>query len=49
MNSECGEWKLVSKKLVFPSSFGGGYFQENLFSLENESDLQIIYLTSRIS
>ena len=39
----------VSKKSVFPTSFGRGRFEGNLFSFENESDLQIIYLTSLIS
>ena len=38
----------VSRMSVFPTSFGRGRFQGNLFSLENESDLKIIYLTSRI-
>ena len=37
------------KKSVFPTSFGRSPFQGNLFSFENESDLQIIYLTSLIS
>ena len=39
----------VSKKSFFPTSLGRGRFQGNLFSVENESDLQIIYLTSFIS
>ena len=39
----------VSNKSVFPTSFGRGRLQGNLFSFENESDLQIIYLTSLIS
>ena len=38
----------VSEKSVFPTSFGCDHFQENLVSLENESDLLIIYLTSLI-
>ena len=36
----------VSKKSVFPTSFGLRHFQWNLFSFENKSDLQISYLTS---
>ena len=36
----------VNKKSVFSTSFGRDRFQENLSSFENESDLQIIYLTS---
>ena len=36
----------VSKKSVFSTSFDRDRFQENLSSFENESDLQIIYLTS---
>ena len=39
----------VINKSVFRTSFGRGRFQENLFSFENESDLQLIYLTSFIS
>ena len=39
----------VSKKSVFPTGFGRGYFQRNLFSFKFESDLQRIYLTSLIS
>ena len=39
----------LSKKSVFPTSFGRGHFQENLFSFKNKSDLQIIYLTSLIN
>ena len=39
----------VSNKSVFPTSFGRGRFQGNLFSFQNESDLHIIYLTSLIS
>ena len=35
----------VSNKSVFPTSFGRGRFQGNLFSFENESDSQIIYFT----
>ena len=39
----------VSKKSLFPTSFGCGHFQSNLVSFENESDLQVIYLMSLIS
>ena len=39
----------VSKKSVFPTSFGHGRFQGNLLSFKNKSDLQIIYLMSLIS
>ena len=39
----------VSKKSVIPTSFGRDRFQGNLFSFENESYLQVIYLTSLIS
>ena len=38
----------VSNKLFFPTSFNRGGFQGNLFSFKNESDLQIIELTSLV-
>ena len=34
---------------VSPTSFGRGRSQENLFSFENENDLQVIHLISLIS
>ena len=49
MNREYGERKLLISKSVFPTSFGRGRFQGNLFSFGKESDLQIIYLTSLVS
>ena len=39
----------VSNRSVFPTSFDRGRFEGNLFSFENGSDLQIIYLTLLIS
>ena len=48
MSSEYGAWRLV-KSQFSPTSFGSGCFKGNLFSFENDSDFQLIYLTPLIS
>ena len=47
MNSEYGEWKLVRSQ--FSQRVSAVAVSMELFSFENESDLEIIYLTSLVS